>query len=96
MIIKETFASAFQHHQKNNLKEAENLYKKILEIDPNHFESILHLGLLSIQIKNFDRAIQLFNKAIEIHPNQANAYHNLGYIFTELGEYQKAITCLSS
>ena len=92
MIIKETFASALQHHQKNNLKEAENLYKKILEIDPNHFKSILHLGLLSIQIKNFDRAIQLFNKAIEIHPNQANAYHNLGYIFTELGEYKKAIT----
>ena len=91
MIIKETFASAFQHHQKNNLKEAENLYNKILGIDPNHLESILHLGLLSIQIKNFDRAIQLFNKAIKIHPDHANAYNNLGYIFTELGEYQKAI-----
>jgi len=36
LTIEETFALAFQNHQKNNLKVAENLYKEILEINPNH------------------------------------------------------------
>ena len=40
LTIKEIFTSALQHHQKNNLQVAENLYKKILKINPNHFESI--------------------------------------------------------
>ena len=38
--IKETFASALQHHKKNNFKVAENLYKEILKTNPDHFESI--------------------------------------------------------
>ena len=35
VTTKETFALAVQNHQKNNLKVAENLYKKILKIDQN-------------------------------------------------------------
>ena len=46
--IEETFASALQHHQKNNLKEAENLYNKILGIDPNHLKSVFYLGSLAV------------------------------------------------
>ena len=78
LSIEETFASAFQNHQKNNLKEAENLYNKILTIDPKHFKSIFYLGALAAQTKNFDRAKQLFQKAIEIQPSHATAYNNLG------------------
>jgi len=91
MTIKETFALAFQNHQKNNFKDAEILYKKILKINPNHFESIFLLGSLLLQTKKFDAAIQLFYKAIEIRPEHANTHYNLGFVFTELGEYQKAI-----
>ena len=53
---KETFDLAAENHRKNNLEVAEYLYKKILENDPNHFQSIYFLGTLSIQIKNFERA----------------------------------------
>ena len=37
LSIEETFTLAFQNHQKNNLKVAENLYNEILKIKPNHF-----------------------------------------------------------
>ena len=40
--IKETFVSALQNHKKNNFKTAENLYKKILKVNTDHFESILY------------------------------------------------------
>ena len=73
--IKEIFALAFQNHQKDNFLIAEKLYKKILKINPNHFESIFLLGSLSAQIKNFDKAKKLINQAIKINPNHSDAYN---------------------
>ena len=93
MTIEKTFDLAVKNHKKNNFKVAENLYKEVLKINPNHFESIFLLGTLSIKIKNFDRAIQLLNQAILIQPNHAQSHNNLGVVFVELGEVQKAISC---
>ena len=67
--IKENFDFAFENHKKNNLEVAEKLYKKILEIDPNHYLSTVLLGTLSAQTKNFDLAKQLLEGAIKINPN---------------------------
>ena len=49
IATKETFALAVQNHQKNNLEVAEKLYREILNIDPDHFESIFYLGSLSFK-----------------------------------------------
>ena len=92
LTIKKTFTIASQNHQKNNFKVAKNLYKKILKINPNHFESIFYLGVLLLESNNFDRAKQLFQKAIRIQPNYAPAHNNLGMVFGELGEFEKAIS----
>tara|TARA_B100000586_G_scaffold220932_1_gene167968 strand:- start:44 stop:1693 length:1650 start_codon:yes stop_codon:yes gene_type:complete len=93
LTTKETFTLALQHHKKNNFQAAEQLYKQILEIEPDHIESIFYLGSLSIQIRNFDRAKQLFNKTIQIDPNHAQAYNNLGAIaFQKLKKNQEAIS----
>ena len=91
LIIEKNFNLALENHQKNNLQIAERIYKKILKINPNHFQSICFLGTLSTQTKNFERAKQLFYKAIEIQPNNANVHNNLGTLFKELREFQKAI-----
>ena len=100
LTSEEVFAFAVKNHQNNNFKIAENLYKEILEKNPDHFESIFRLGSLSIQTKSFDTAILLLNKAIQINSNHANAYHNLGLVFKILGKfkeatnsYQKSLKC---
>ena len=92
MTIEKTFDLAVQNNKKNNFQVAENLYKEVLKINPNHFGSIFLLGTLSIKIKNFDRAIQLLNQAILIQPNHAQSHNNLGVVFVELGEVQKAMS----
>ena len=90
LTVKETFTLAVQNHQKNNIKDAENLYKEILKTNPNHFQANLMLGTLSAQIKKPDIAIQLLQKAIEILPDHAVAHNNLGLAFKQLGENEKA------
>ena len=92
LTIKKTFTIASKNHQKNNFKVAKNLYKKILKINPNLFESIFCLGVLLLESNNFDKAKQLFQKAIRIQPNYAPAHNNLGMVFQELGEFEKAIS----
>ena len=92
LTTEETFSLAFKNHKKNNLQVAENLYKKILKINPNHFNSIFYLGTLLSQTKRFDLAKPLLEKAIKINPNYANVYYTLGVTFKGLQKHQKAIS----
>ena len=62
LAIKETITLAIQNHQKNNLREAENLYNEILKINPNHFKTLFYLGLLEVQTRRLDIAKQLFQR----------------------------------
>ena len=90
LTIKEIFTLAQKNHQKNNLKVAENLYNRILEINPNQIEVVYLLGSLLLQARNFIKAKLLLQKAIKINPNHVDAHNNLGLVFKELKEYQKA------
>jgi len=86
----EIFALALQNHQKNNLKVAEKLYNEILNITPNHFESLFYLGSLHLQTGNLKRSKELLEEAIKIKPNFAHAYNNLAKVYKDLGESKKA------
>ena len=70
LTIKKIFNLALQTHQKNNFKVAENLYNKILKIDPNNFQTIFLLGTLSTQISNFKKAKYLLTKIVKIQPDK--------------------------
>jgi len=93
ITLKETFALAVRNQQKNNFNVAERLYNKVLNINPNHLDSIFLLGTLFAQTKKFDKAKQLLNKAITINPNFVDAHYNLGNVLKELKEYKKAMAC---
>jgi len=93
LSISETFALASQHHEKKDYQVAEKLYRKIIETEPNHLESIFRLGSLQIQTGNFDKAQQLLNKAVQIDSNHAKAHNNLGIAFQKMKKYQEAISC---
>ena len=93
LIIKETFSLAIKNHKKNNFQIAANLYKKVLKINPNHFESNYYLGILLGQKRRFDLAKPLLQKAIQIQPNFEDAHTNLGAAFQQIGDIHKAIKC---
>ena len=93
LTTKETFDLAVKNHQKNNIKEAQNLYNKILGIDPNYVNAHNNLGVIFQGLREYQKAKECYEKAIKINPNYADAYYNLGVIFKELKEYQKAKEC---
>ena len=69
ITTKETFVSAYQNYQKKNFKIAEDLYKKILKTNPNHFGSNFYLGTLLAQTQKFELAKPLLYKATQIKPS---------------------------
>jgi len=88
--IKQTVTLAYENHIKQNLDLAENLYTKVLKIDPNNVDASFLLGTLHLQKKNLKKAIELFNEVIKIKPDHVNAIHNLAYTLIEMGKPREA------
>jgi Tfp pilus assembly protein PilF len=93
LMLNEAFDLAVKNHQKNNIKDAQNYYQKVLEIDPNHSEAHNNLGVIFQGLRENQKAKDCYEKAIEINPNYVSALSNLGVIFQELRENLKAIGC---
>ena len=54
-----TFNLAIEEHQLGNHYEAKKLYKKILNLDANHFESTFYLGTLCAQENNLNEETEV-------------------------------------
>jgi 2-polyprenyl-3-methyl-5-hydroxy-6-metoxy-1,4-benzoquinol methylase len=75
--IADLLARGWAHHQAGQLTEAENCYRKLLAIDPNHFAGLHLLGIVAQQVGRSDLAARLIGKAIAWHdPNPA--FHDTG------------------
>ena len=90
--IKKLFDLAFQSHKRNNLLHAENLYKEILEINPNDVATLNNLGNVLKESGKYKEAIFHYEKALKIKPQDIITNYNLGLLFKELGEFQKSIS----
>ena len=93
LTTKEVFILAVQNHQKNNLQVAENLYKEVLSVNPNHVDAHINLGVIFHAFREFQKAINSYQNAIQINPNHLDALNNLGNALKDLGEYKKAMGC---
>ena len=91
--IQENFALGLQNFKKNNLKDAENFFKKVLNNNPDHLESIFFLGILQAKRNDFIKAKDFFIKVIQIDSSYIDAHYNLGIVFNELKDFQNAINC---
>jgi len=69
---------AIQHHQAGELPQAEQLYRAILETQPNHPDANHNLGVLAVVMNKADLALPFFKLALETNPNQMQFW--LSYI----------------
>ena len=72
------------------LEEAANLFRKSIELKPNHEIAYSNLGNVLKDLGKLKEAEFSCNKAIELNPNFANAYSNLGNVLRDLGKLKEA------
>ena len=79
--LKEILKVAIENHKNSKFKSAEELYIKILNHSPHHFETIFYLSALLLQLKRFSEAKTYITKALRIEPNNVALHNSLGTIF---------------
>lgn len=71
------FAAAAQHHKSGTLAEAEALYRQVLELNPDHVESLHNLGVLAQNSRCYEMAEALIGKAIAVNGRVAQLHQSL-------------------
>lgn len=88
--IREKFLGAMNAHQRGNLAQAENAYRRIIDSAPEHAGSIHNLGLVLFQLGNAEEAVAMFRRALEVAPDYDEAYNNLGVVLESQGLLDEA------
>lgn len=71
--------------------EAEALYKKAIELDPQLAIAYTNLGNIRFRQGDEPGAEQLYRKALDLDERQPEAHYNLGYVMLERGFAARAI-----
>ncbi|MGA2671698.1 MAG: tetratricopeptide repeat protein [Terracidiphilus sp.] len=89
---------AVAHHQAGQLRQAEALYRQILQISPGQPDALHLLGVMACQVGRYETALELIDQAILINPrvadyhsNRANALHALERYAEEVESCDRAI-----
>lgn len=82
---------ATNKHQAGQLADAEVIYRKVLEVDPNNFDANHLLGLIHHQTGNGDKAIKRITHSLQHNPDSTEAHYNLAEVLREVGRRDEAV-----
>ena len=91
--IPEAFTLALGHHQTGELEFAEKIYRQILEVCPDHADSLHMVGVIATQVGKHSEAVDWIRRAIAVKPEAATYHNNLGVALKELKEHSEAEEC---
>jgi tetratricopeptide (TPR) repeat protein len=84
-------ANALALHQAGRLAEAEEVYKQVLDIQSDQFDSLHLLGVILFQRGAPAAAVEQIDRALEINSNDAVALNNRGNVLLALQRYDEAL-----
>jgi tetratricopeptide (TPR) repeat protein len=91
--ISEALAIAIQHHQAGRLQVAEQIYRQILAVEPNHADAWHLLGAIAHQVGKNEVAVEYIERAIRLIGSEAAFHSNLGGAYRALRRIPEAIAC---
>ncbi len=90
-LISQLYKSAENAIALGNTNRAKKKFHKIIEMDPDNFQSLHGLGILYGIEKNYITSIKFLEKALKIQPENEEALYNLGKTYSLQKNYSKAI-----
>ena len=89
--LQDLFAEALGHHQAGRLPQAEQGYRRVLELEPRHADALHLLGLIAHQVGRNDIAVELIAQAIGIDGSFPVYRSSLGAALAGLGRAEDAV-----
>jgi predicted O-linked N-acetylglucosamine transferase (SPINDLY family) len=84
--ISEAMRLATDHHQSGRLREAEAIYRAVLEAEPEHSGASYNLGLIALQSGQPGQAVPVFRAALQADPDNAAFWMNYAVALAGSGE----------
>jgi predicted O-linked N-acetylglucosamine transferase (SPINDLY family) len=91
--ISEALAIALKHHQAGRFAVAEQIYRQILQAEPQHAGALHLLGVMAHQAGQHAAAADFIGRAVAIDSSVPLYFNNLGEIYRILGRVEEAVTC---
>ncbi len=83
--------AALALHRQGQLAQAEIIYKEILKLEPQHFDTLQLLATIALQKHNYLAAVGLFDNALEFNSNHAETLYSKGNALFMLKRYEEAL-----
>lgn len=90
--VQSVFAEALKLHQATRLDEAERLYRRVIQLQPNFVDAHNNLGAALRASGRMDEAVASYRRAIELKPDHVYAHNNLGLALQRLERLDEAVT----
>jgi len=90
----QTLKQAHQLQQQGKLREAEKLYRFVLNREPDNLHALNLLGVLCVNSGRPEEAVTLIRRALSIQPGDSRALVNLALGLKDLGQASEARRCL--
>ncbi len=84
--LADALATATAHHQAGRLPQAEQIYRQILQQQPQQVDALNLLGVIACQKGRLDEGIALYRQALAQRPGYVAARENLSVALWKLGK----------
>ena len=85
------YARAVQLHLAGDLHRAEELYRAVIEYDPEYEDCLHHLGIVLYQQARYTESTQYLERAVSLNPKNAVYHSNYANALQESGALDDAI-----
>ena len=86
------FQQALNAHESGNVKYARDIYEYILNIQPDHVETMHALGMLASELEQWETAIAWIQRALSIQPDSTCFHFHLANLFKNINQFEFALT----
>src|SRR5262249_5303098 len=91
--ISQLMTAALAHHRAGRLREAESLYRQILEVDPRDHDAWHLLGVAVCQGGRYEEGDKCIRFALQLKPDWAEAQFNLANVLRNQRRLPEAAAC---
>lgn len=75
--------------REGNARKAEDEYRLVLRIEPNHVQAMVNLSALLVEEKRHSEALPVLQKALRLEKDNPAARYNLGRLYIEQGKIEE-------
>ncbi|MGL5081916.1 MAG: tetratricopeptide repeat protein [Microcoleaceae cyanobacterium] len=90
--LNDLYQAAITCHEQGELESAKQIYQNILELQPDHAEAWLNLGILHYDFEDYEASLKALVKSAELEPSEGNVHYYIGLCLEKMNQLGQAIS----